>query len=332
MANSNNDNHNISSIIRKRSLTEARVKKKRRLDKEKYDEVTIISNPEKYLPYDTLPDTVARTLLEYFQQLQQNECPGPPHNWWEILERLPRKQKSQGAIIHHPWKSIQSNHYQLALTSNELKNQLDLGLHLPVFIPLHCQLGQEIYVQSPWPKKPLKDLLDRIFRHQDNSIFVQDHNLSNIGVFTIEKTCKEVKTRFQMDIKERGEAWNCLEVKDCLPGNKGPPILSNGGRLLDWQFTNPSSVSMDRPKFEPLEGSKQIHKWLLVSEAKSSSTAHVDVGYATWVSCLAGKKTFWVRNPSMIDHRQWMDLDINDDHSFFNEPWGRIDLLPGSTL
>lgn len=89
---------------------------------------------------------------------------------------------------------------------------------------------------------------------------------------------------------------------------------------------------MNQFEYGALEGSKQVHKWLLISEKKSGSTAHVDVGYATWLSCMAGKKTIWIRNPDRADLQQWSDLDVEDDYKFCDEPWGRIDLLPGSTL
>ena len=43
-------------------------------------------------------------------------------------------------------------------------------------------------------------------------------------------------------------------------------------------------------------GSKKVHRWLLLSEAGSSSKAHIDAGFATWFRCLKGKKSVWLRN------------------------------------
>ena len=74
---------------------------------------------------------------------------------------------------------------------------------------------------------------------------------------------------------------------------------------------------MNRSAYEPVGGAKSLDNWLLISEKNSCSTA-------TWVSCLAGKKTLWVRNPSVDDQEVWSDFDIDDDHRLFSEPWARI--------
>lgn len=70
----------------------------------------------------------------------------------------------------------------------------------------------------------------------------------------------------------------------------------------------------------------------MISEKHSASIAHIDIGVANWVSCLTGKKTFWIRNPSIKDRRIWEEQDIEVDHRFYSEPWARIDLYPGTTL
>ena len=59
---------------------------------------------------------------------------------------------------------------------------------------------------------------------------------------------------------------------------------------------------------------------------------YIDIGVATWVSCLAGKKTFWAQNQPVDDQEVWSDFDVDDDHRLFSEPWLRIDLYPGSVL
>lgn len=323
------DRNSLSPTARKRALTQNRVSKKRERDSA-ITEVAITSVPAKCLPYDTTPNTVAQTIHKDFQSLQQKDCTARPDHWWEVLNTLPQKQRK--SFVQHSWTMIQQSHYHLTLTSSDLRAQLDSGLKLPLFIPPQSQLGQEVSNQSPWFKQSLEMLLDKALRHTDASISVQDHSLPTLGMFTVPKKCQDVRSRFRLNVEDRGEAWNCLEIRDCLPGDKGPQPLANGARLLDWQFSDPSNTAMSRLDFVALPGSKQVHKWFLVSEKKSGSTAHVDTGYATWVSCLAGRKTFWIRNPDIVDHRQWKDLDVNDDHELFEEPWGRIDLLPGSIL
>lgn len=98
-----------------------------------------------------------------------------------------------------------------------------------------------------------------------------------------------------MDIKDRGKAWNCLEIGDNLFGHRGLKSLISGARFLDWQFINSFDMVMNRPEHAAFQGFKQVYKWLLVFEKNSGSIVHVDVEYATWVICLVGKKkTFWV--------------------------------------
>ena len=70
----------------------------------------------------------------------------------------------------------------------------------------------------------------------------------------------------------------------------------------------------------------------IISMRYSGSTAHVDIAVATWASCLVGKKTFWLRNPSMKDDFVWSKFDVDSDHRLFFQPWARIDLYPGSIL
>lgn len=52
-----------------------------------------------------------------------------------------------------------------------------------------------------------------------------------------------------------------------------------------------------------MEGTKAIDQWLLVLEKHFGSTAHVDVRFATWIFCLADKKTFWVWNSLYKDQQ-----------------------------
>lgn len=75
------DSHGQLSTLRKRALTKAPISNKRQRDKAIYDEVAMISNLEKLALYDTTPDTVARTVHEYIQRVQKNDCPARLSNW-----------------------------------------------------------------------------------------------------------------------------------------------------------------------------------------------------------------------------------------------------------
>lgn len=154
---------------------------------------------------------------------------------------------------------------------------------------------------------------------------------------TQRKTSDLVQSRFSLELKSRGCPWNFLPIDDWLPGFKGPQLLKNGASLLRWQLRNPEITNFYLQTFDPsvLGGAsgRFLDEWLLISEKRSGSTAHVNIGLGTWVSCLVGKKTFWFRNPStMEDDAIWADFDIDSDHREFREPWARIDLYPGSNL
>lgn len=285
---------------------------------------------EKYIFPDARCNTVSGVILEYFRNLQQNDCVARPQSWSQILHSGSTHQKKPP--LQHPWNNLRSIHYDIASTAIDFQRQLDSGLFLPVFIPPQSELGREISLQSVWAQQPIGELLDQILKDSKATIQVQDHGLARLDVFTVEKKCKDVRARFLINPEERGCPWNCLEIEDRLPGHKGPKPLEHGANLRTWQLTNPSPTSMNRSQFAPLPGAKQVDRWLLISEQNSGSTAHVDIGFATWVSCLAGKKTFWLRNPSIRDQKVWDDYDIGDDHRLFSEPWGRIDLYPGSVL
>lgn len=113
---------------------------------------------------------------------------------------------------------------------------------------------------------------------------------ATLDTFTVDKSCKAVRDRFTLPLQSRGPAWNCLEIEDNLPGFKGPLSLKHGGSVIYWQSRSSNSSTRDRFNYSALLGAKRVDKWLLVSEANSGSMAHVDVGFETWVSCLAGKK------------------------------------------
>lgn len=150
--------------------------------------------------------------------------------------------------------------------------------------------------------------------------------------FTLTKTCQEVRKRFNTAIEDRGCPWNCLEIRDQLSGFKDPISLQQGGKRLHWQMTDREDCRKNCYSYTLMDGSKAVDEWLLISEKYSGSTTHVDVAYATWISCLIGKKNFWVWNLLFEDQKIWKEFDVTDDHRFFEDPWARIDLYPGSIL
>ena len=294
--------------------------------------IAMTCTPEKYPLFDAPGGTVSQFLVRYIQNLQQNDCVARPQNWSEILHLRSVQREQLQSPSQHSWNNLRSIHYCVAATHVDLEQQLSLGLPLPILIAPQSTLGQETITQCPWFYQPLEKLLDEILKEEQASIQVQDHSMAGIDVFTVEKKCRDVRDRFRMDLQTRGCAWNCLEIDDRLSGHKGPKILEHGARLQDWQFANPTDENISRSKWSTLSGAKQMDRWLLVSEEKSGSFAHLDVALATWVSCLAGKKTFWLRNPTVMDQAVWERFDIDDDHRLFQEPWARVDLNPGYTL
>lgn len=267
---------------------------------------------------------------KYIQNLQQNDCVARPPNWSVILH-LPSSRAEQPPS-QHPWNELRTVHYCVAASSADLHLQLETGLLLPVLVVPNSVLGQEITSECRWFQQPLEGLLDEIFKQGSASIQVQDHAQARLGVFTMDKKCDEVRDRFRMDPQKRGCAWNCLEIDDRLPGHKGPKFLEHGAKLRDWQFADPTDATVSRSQWSALPGAKRVDRWLLVSEEKSAPIARLDVGLATWVACLAGKKTFWVRNPTIVDHIVLTEFDVDHDYRTFQEPWGRIDLYTGHVL
>lgn len=60
-------------------------------------------------------------------------------------------------------------------------------------------------------------------------------------------------------------------------------------------MTNSKDHRQNQYNYSSIENAKTVDQWLLVSEKHSRSTSHMDVEFATWVSCLS-KKIFWVWN------------------------------------
>lgn len=160
------------------------------------------------------------------------------------------------------------------MTEQDFQTQLDSGLRSPVLILL---------INS-------QDLIE-----------VQDHSQPTLNEFTLTKTCQKVREQFNMAIEDRGCPWNCLEIRDQFSGFKGPISLQQGGKLLHWQMIDPEDHRKIRAGYSSMDRSKAVDEWLLDSEKHSGSTAHVDIAYATWISCLAGKQACWVPNPLFED-------------------------------
>lgn len=302
--------------------------------------IPLVGQPEKYLLYDAPANTASFMIVQYFHNLQLNDMIARPTNWSSILNSVLIRKKydsipqpeSKLFLSDHPWHRASLNHYHPVSTESELKTQLDKGLPLPVLILPGTSLSTTISSQSIWSTLPHEKILDTILKDKSAKIEIQDHSLSDLGSFTIAKTCEEVRSRFNIRIEDRGLPWNCLDIGDRLLGFKGPKVLQYGANLRDWQYLNPQTSTVDRDIYAPLPNHKSLDRWLLISEKHSASIAHIDIGVATWVSCLTGKKTFWIRNPSIKDRRIWEEQDIEVDHRFYSEPWARIDLYPGTTL
>lgn len=328
---------------KRRRVDAERKQRKRKQDAELAPQVKIplFYQPERHLLYDAPANCASFLITRYLRNLQGNQVVARPNNWSEVLNNilvrkkygLSTSQRSKRSTHEHVWNHVSLNHCPVS-THDEFRHQLDSGLSLPVLILPGTELSLSIASQSIWSGRSLNDLLDEVLKEKSAVIKVQDHGLPNLCVFTTTKTCEEVRSRFNVKPEDRGCPWDCLKIFDDLYGFKGPKLLEYGASLRKWQLANPSntSISLKDSAYAPVRGSECINQWLLISEKHSASTAHVDVAVATWVSCLVGMKTFWIRNPSIDDQLVWENFNIDDDHRLFSEPWARIDVYPGSTL
>lgn len=342
--NSGDPLHDVIKKIEKTRKERERkaVKRKRDIDNSTLNYIPFQYDPPKYLFYNSPANTVGHLMVQYFSSLQNNDIIARPTGWTGLfLEPAIRKKHAlspptsstqKAPIDPHPWFGISSDHYSLASIEAELEAEMNNGLPLPVFISSQSQLGQTIASQHSWSGLSLDDLFRNIFNGKDLPIPVQDHGLPTLAEFTTIKTTGLVESRFSLELKDRGCPWNCLEVDDRLAGFKGPKLLENGASLLRWQTRNPEITDFVRQTINPILGGRYLDQWLLISEKNSASTAHVDIAVATWVSCLVGKKTFWLRNPSMEDDSVWSEFDVDSDHRLFFQPWAQIDLYSGSIL
>ena len=169
--------------------------------------------PTKYLPYQALANSVASTLLQYFTKLQQNDCPARVENRSSVLNQLDYKRDhSLVKFSDHLWNNMDCTHYVLIASLLGLHNQLSTGLPLPVLISPLSRLGKDISAQTHWSQSSLRTVLDRILVPDSTEIAVQDHSKPKLDTFTISKSCKVVRNRFNLPFQNRGPAWNCLEA------------------------------------------------------------------------------------------------------------------------
>lgn len=99
-----------------------------------------------------------------------------------------------------------------------------------------------------------------------DTIEVQNHAKPSFNKFTLTKTCQEVRNRFNIPLADRGCPWNCLEIQDQLSGFKGPMSLQQGEKLLHWQMAVQKIIGRIGGGYTPVEFSKAVDQWLMVSE------------------------------------------------------------------
>ncbi|MCJ1271109.1 hypothetical protein MMC22_011008 [Lobaria immixta] len=283
---------NAREIEKRRKETERKAaKRKRDANKSLELQAPIVCEPTKYSFYDAPANTVGHSIIKYLSNLQQNDAVARPTNWASVLldssirkkyhVSLSNRKSDKEPIQQHVWHQLNPNHYSIASTIAEFQNQLDSGLYLPVLIPPSSELGLTISSQSTWSGESLEALLDEILQDKSAPIEVQDHSIPTLHHFTMARTSEVVRSRFELNSKDRGCPWNCLEIDDCLSGFKRPKSLEHGANLYKWQLTDPNAFGHYRSTFTPITGAKTVVQWLLISEENSGSTAHVDVGFAT---------------------------------------------------
>lgn len=119
---------------------------------------------------------------------------------------------------------MDSNRYPLANTELEFKTKIKAGLVLPIVILPNSELSLAVAFQHAWSEQSLDAILDSMFEGKKGSIEVQDHGLALLRNFTVTKTSDIIRSRFSLDLKDRGCPWNCLEVDGRLPGFEGPQL------------------------------------------------------------------------------------------------------------
>ena len=154
------------------------------------------------------------------------------------------------------------------MTEDDFQTQLDSGIRLRVLILPESELSIRIQRQSTWFGETLQRLLDETVGDSQDIIEVQDHAKRSLDEFTLTKTCEEVRNRFNIPLADRGCSWNCLELRDQLSGFKGLLPSQYCGKLCHWQMTDPEDSRKNRYTYKPIEGSKAVDQWLLVSEKK----------------------------------------------------------------
>ena len=74
-------------------------------------------------------------------------------------------------------------------------------------------------------------------------------------------TSETVRTRFDLELKDRACSWNCVDIDDCFPGFKGPKapkLFENGANLYKWQFTDPNAFGHYQSAFTLIPSAKNV--------------------------------------------------------------------------
>ena len=239
-------------------------KQKRDIDNLALNHIPFQCDLSKYLFYNPPANTVGHLIVQYFSSLQNNNIVARSTRWTGLfLEPAIQKRHAlslsistiqKAPIDPYPWFGISLDHYLLAFTKGELEAQMNSGLLLPEFISPQSQLGQTIASQHSWSGLSLEDLFQNIFNRKDLLIPVQDHGLLTFAKFITIKTTGLVKSRFSLELNDRGCSWNCLEVDDRLARFKGPKLLENGASLLRWQTWNPEVIDLVWQIIDPILG------------------------------------------------------------------------------
>ena len=182
-------------------------------------QIPIKCEPIHYPLYDPPHHTVAHLIVQYLGRLHKNDVVARPTTWTTILLdtsvrkthglSLGKATSIKDSVQSHRWKNLDFNHDSLANTEQEFIIQMEAGLVLPTVIFPNSELSFSITSQHAWSGQSLDTILDSVFEGNTGSIEVQDHGLASLTDFTVTKTSDEVRSRFSLDLKDRGCPWNC---------------------------------------------------------------------------------------------------------------------------
>ena len=268
-----------------------------------------------------------RDMSTYMAALCESTRIAKPDKWLSLLDSLSLTED-------HPWFQGGED-YSLVIIETDLTTALDEGLLRPILIPSESLLRRPLLVRNSTSDQvsfEFSQLLDRVLE-DDGTVSVQDQGADDFQSFTIIKTGRDIKEHFAAS--QRTAPWNCLEVGDTLFSTfTGPEMLESLDFLNELQSRprpiNSTTDDMGRTRPNYDEGAKRLDRWLLISEAESFSTAHVDVTLATYIRVVRGKKIFWFRTElTSVDESVWRTLQ---DPRLFSSEWAAIELHEGDTL